>query len=330
MMLNTTDENFGLAISEIAGLAAAASSIAVRLGNGSFGVARVTSTTEGLTRTAALPFEPAYLVSLHLRSIRSRRLWMAGRICETRPVEAGTATVIDLEQHSTIEVDGPFDALALYVPHRAITRLLDERGSDRMNQRVAPSRLTADPILEHLARCFLPSLDEVGAFPRSGQVDSIVEDLAIAVQRHLAGRMFGGHLHTVHYKGGLAPWQERRAIEVLSSISASERSMPEVARACGLSASHFARAFRQSTGVSPHQWLLRHKVSRAKSMLVADHGPIAEIAVACGFSDQSHLNRVFARVTGISPGLWRRARLGSPSEAVATRAVDYTSMHSFQ
>ncbi len=81
----------------------------------------------------------------------------------------------------------------------------------------------------------------------------------------------------------------------------------EFARACRLSASQFSRAFRQSVGESPHRWRLGLRIDRAKTLLEGGELPLAEIAIDCGFSDQSHFNRMFAQITGVTPGRWRKA-----------------------
>ena len=83
-------------------------------------------------------------------------------------------------------------------------------------------------------------------------------------------------------------------------------SLSDLAGECHLSVSHFARAFRQSTGVSPHQWLLARRISKAKSLLQTSNLTLAEIATICGFSSQSHLNAAFKRDADMSPGRWRR------------------------
>jgi len=106
---------------------------------------------------------------------------------------------------------------------------------------------------------------------------------------------------------GLSRWQEQRAKQYLLGNLASRVSNADVAAACGLSQNYFVTAFRQGTGETPHACLLRFRVAKAKELLL---GPmaIADIALACGFGDQSHLTRVFAKHTGIAPGEWRRER----------------------
>jgi transcriptional regulator GlxA family with amidase domain len=107
-------------------------------------------------------------------------------------------------------------------------------------------------------------------------------------------------------RGGLAAWQERRAKDLMSADLLRDVSTAEVAAECSLSAGHFARAFRRSTGVSPHQWLLQHRIGEAHGLLRDRKLSLAEIARACGFADQSHFTKAYTRLRGISPGARRR------------------------
>jgi AraC family transcriptional regulator len=108
-------------------------------------------------------------------------------------------------------------------------------------------------------------------------------------------------------RGGLAPWQVRRAKEILCANLDGRVPLQEVARECRLSVSHFSRAFRRSMGAAPHNWLLTRRVEAAKEKLRDDRLSLLDVALVCGFADQSHLTRVFTRIVGVSPGAWRRA-----------------------
>jgi len=85
-------------------------------------------------------------------------------------------------------------------------------------------------------------------------------------------------------------------------------SVTRLARKCGLSVTHFSRAFRRSVGMPPHQWLLHRRVDKARSLLECSKQELSEIALACGFADQSHFTRVFSRLVGTSPRAWRLGR----------------------
>jgi AraC family transcriptional regulator len=139
-----------------------------------------------------------------------------------------------------------------------------------------------------------------------------------------AGRIFAGHamptpdpsrMAPSPVRGGLAPWQERRAKELMSTHLGREISLAFVAGECRLSVSHFARSFKQCTGKPPHRWLLENRVEKAKELLINAELPLAEIALECGFSDQSHFTRVFSRIAGTSPGTWQRLRLSRRAAA---------------
>jgi AraC family transcriptional regulator len=82
-----------------------------------------------------------------------------------------------------------------------------------------------------------------------------------------------------------------------------------LAQECGLSVSHFARAFRASFGVSTHSWLNERRIERSKHLMMTTTLPLAEIAIQSGFSDQASLTRIFHRLVGESPGKWRRAHV---------------------
>ncbi len=107
--------------------------------------------------------------------------------------------------------------------------------------------------------------------------------------------------------GALAPWQAQRAKAMLAARMADAVSIVDVARECRLSRSHFCKAFKQTTGQSPYAWLTQYRISTAQSLLRSTQQPLADIALACGFGDQSHLTRMFSRVVGTPPGSWRRS-----------------------
>ncbi|QDE38359.1 helix-turn-helix transcriptional regulator [Luteibacter pinisoli] len=108
-------------------------------------------------------------------------------------------------------------------------------------------------------------------------------------------------------RGGLAHWQERRALAFMEQRLDQSFPVSDVADACGLSVNHFSRAFRRSLGKPPHRWLLDRRIARARELLQTTSLSLADIALACGFAEQSHFTRVFARLVGMPPGAWRRA-----------------------
>jgi AraC-like DNA-binding protein len=110
-------------------------------------------------------------------------------------------------------------------------------------------------------------------------------------------------------RGGLAPRQLQRVAEFINAHLGEDPAVADLASQCGVSIGHFTRAFRQTTGTTPHRWLTRQRVERAKALLSAGSPGLAAIAQLCGFTDQSHFTRVFSRCERVTPGRWRRHRL---------------------
>ena len=134
-----------------------------------------------------------------------------------------------------------------------------------------------------------------------------VEQVTMAVGIHVAKTYGGMKLAARPLRGGLAPWQIKRAEEKLAANLEGNVSLADLAAHCGVSVGHFARAFRRSIGLSPHQWLLRRRIDEAKRLMRNRTLSLSEVALACGFVDQSHFTRVFTRIIGDSPGTWRRS-----------------------
>ncbi|WP_415764311.1 AraC family transcriptional regulator [Paraburkholderia sp. J10-1] len=98
----------------------------------------------------------------------------------------------------------------------------------------------------------------------------------------------------------------RRIEEFFDAHLHGNPSILDLARQCNLSTSYFTDAFKQTTGLTPHQWLLKHRIERAKSQLRETDASLATIASNCGFFDQSHFSRVFSRLEGCGPREWRQ------------------------
>jgi AraC-like DNA-binding protein len=108
------------------------------------------------------------------------------------------------------------------------------------------------------------------------------------------------------FAGGLARWQAKRALAYIEAKLGSKICPRELADLVGFSQSHFSRAFKRSLGLAPMAYVASRRVERAKVMMTSTSEPLSEIALACGFADQSHLTRSFHRCVGMSPGYWRR------------------------
>jgi AraC-like DNA-binding protein len=106
-------------------------------------------------------------------------------------------------------------------------------------------------------------------------------------------------------RGGLPPAAMRRVSEYVEAHLNDSIELVELSAVAGLSIFHFARQFKQSAGVTPHHYLVRRRVERARELLADTDLSLSAIAFATGFSDQSHLTRHFRQIVGITPGQFR-------------------------
>jgi AraC family transcriptional regulator len=167
--------------------------------------------------------------------------------------------------------------------------------------------------LRKFADCRLSALvsaahaEMVAGFPNGRLfLDSVEQAMAIALVSGHAVK----HRPVRISRGGLGSARLRRIRELVDAKLEDELNLDEMAQSVGLSTAHFARMFRQSTGETPHQFVLRQRLERAKAMLRAPDARVLDVAVACGFKTQQHFAQVFRGVCGISPTGYRQDSLG--------------------
>ena len=120
-------------------------------------------------------------------------------------------------------------------------------------------------------------------------------------------------------RGGLSPWQIRKVTSHVEAHLDQSIRNEDLATLVHLNPSHFGRAFRNSFGEPPHEYVIRRRVERAQGLMLSTDASLSEIALDCGLADQAHLSRLFRRIVGDSPRAWRRARVGAPDECVRPR-----------
>jgi len=158
-----------------------------------------------------------------------------------------------------------------------------------------------DPRLGTLAEAV--NAERIAGFPSGGLfLDSVEQALAVALVNGYAVR----HSSVQTHRGGLGSARLRKIKEFVHAKMEDELTLCEMAQSVELSTAHFSRMFRKSTGESPHHFVLRHRVERAKEMLRAAEARVLDVAVACGFKTQQHFARVFRQMCGASPTEYRQ------------------------
>jgi AraC-like DNA-binding protein len=171
---------------------------------------------------------------------------------------------------------------------------------------IAATSLRSELMIERpLPREILKALaEEVTAPGLHGRL--YAETLALALIIDLARHQGAQPRSQPIVKGGLAPWQLRRVEAMINDRITEDVSLSDLAATVSLSKSHFVRAFRKSTGLPPHKYLLSVRIERTKQLVRKGDMTLTEIGLHCGFKEQSQFIRAFRRLTGVSPGVWQR------------------------
>jgi AraC family transcriptional regulator len=264
------------------------------------GFTRLRSQQAPQGRTKDVPAENAYLFHVQLLPV-AVDMWIDGKHSPATTRTAGTTFLFDLSSNPIADIYSSFDNVRSYISQASLDELAFDQGIRRTKGLVSPSLSSHDRVMYGLASALLDHVE------RANEHSSLfVDHIALAFFAHVM-RAYGTEVVPDDATpGGLSPWQLRRVLDFLIAHLNDDPTIAELARECGLSSGYFARAFRKTTGITPHQWLIRKRVERARELLLGNGLRLADIALACGFVDQSHFSRVFGRFEGNSPGRWRQ------------------------
>ncbi len=183
----------------------------------------------------------------------------------------------------------------LFVEPARVEQILESAPGPRRLQRPRHNTGIASPVGEMIVRALARDLHD------GSPAGALVGDgLIIALVAHLRGIA-----PDASKRMGLAPVICKRVLAHMQERLAHPLGLAELAGLARMSERHFCRAFRASTGDSPHQYLLRQRVERAKRLLADGQMPLSELAQAVGFADQSQFTRTFRRHAGVTPAAYR-------------------------
>ena len=249
--------------------------------------------------------QDAYVFGVQLRAYPFHELWNDGKAIPVRQVGAGDTLIADMRTVEAVQTAVPFHSLQFFLPRLFLRELADDLEASHVGDlRTTAGVPVRDPVLAAFAAMVRPAV----ATPPEAS-DLWASHLMLAFGSYVAGT-YGG-LRTPRMAGGINAWQRRAVTELMEAHIDGRITIEELASVCGLSVSRFAHAFRHSFGVAPFQWLQARRIDRARTMLSRSTAALSDIALACGFADQSHFGRVFRRAVGTSPGAFRGTLRGS-------------------
>jgi AraC family transcriptional regulator len=252
---------------------------------------------------AGMPADDAHVILFQLRAHPAHDFWVDGKYTPAESAPRATLSIFDLTEEPHGRLTHPVDTLMFHIPKLALDEIAEDAGAQKISTLQAPDGWrTQDPVVSRLQDYII---DALAAPDQSSRL--LQDHVMLGLGAHFA-QAYGGMTKSVLHQGGLAPWQESRAKEFIAAHLSQAISLQDIADACGLSLAHFSRAFKASVGMTPHNWLQTCRIRRAKDLLLTAEFDLADIALDCGFADQSHFTRIFSRLNGAGPGAWRRAR----------------------
>lgn len=194
-----------------------------------------------------------------------------------------------------------WDAVRYLIPLRTLNAFTDQHGIPRIAAGSGTSAFVC-PVFRKLSELILPTV----AMPRMFSA-TFMDNFVMLFCSHVVQRRAIHMAQQTAHRGGLSNAQRKKITEFLVANIERHLRLAVLAHQCGLSVSHFSRAFKKSFGLPVYRWITLHRIERAKHLLLSSEAALLDIGLQSGFSDQASFNRTFAKLVGTSPGRWRRS-----------------------
>jgi AraC family transcriptional regulator len=241
-------------------------------------------------------FPRKHLVAMHYRRATLSRI--PGRLPQTKPMRRGSLDIVP--QGTPLGVYGydETEFIMLALDPGFVRKIADESGmSDTELVRHLGIR---DPQIEYIALALKSELD--GGCP-SGRVYG--DGLAVALAARLL-RRYSTEVTISHNRNALmSGFTLRRVTNYIEDNLTKDLTLAEIAEVARMSPHYFSRAFRKSTGIPPHRYVIDRRIEKAKRLLSDNHLPLVEVGLSVGFQNQSHFTTLFHKRTGVTPKVYR-------------------------
>jgi AraC family transcriptional regulator len=223
-----------------------------------------------------------------------------GKSVATGSARSGVVTIIPAGSSARWDIPGAVDVIQLYLPRTTLERVAREADApalgDLLERTGHPDAVTSGLLMS-----------AADALEGNTALDALFrQQLADLLATRLLAEHTGMPTTFEPIMGGLTPHALRRAIERLHSDGDTDVSLVALAADAGLSRFHFCRAFKESTGLSPHAWLRQQRLEQAMNMLRDTDASIESVARELGYASQTAFAAAFKRLTGETPSDWRR------------------------
>lgn len=245
-------------------------------------------------------YQVSHTVSCLLKATVNNERWLDGHHKEEMQTQGSVALLPAGVSHRII-MKGACEFLILTINRAYLNQVAQEWINPDRSHLIPHFAYQQDPLILQLALTLKTEIES--GYPGGKMYgDSIANLFAIHLLRNYCTTP--ATIRT--YEGGLSKFQLKCALDYIHANLDNQLSLETIASELSLSHYYFCSLFKQSTGVSPWQYVIRQRVERAKQLLKNSELAISEVALACGFSNQSHLNKHFNKLTGITPNRYRR------------------------
>ncbi|MEG4029574.1 MULTISPECIES: AraC family transcriptional regulator [unclassified Microcoleus] len=246
------------------------------------------------------PFETTeYAIGSHMIAINLGQSFQLERKIdrrwETSQVLPGAIGLCPFNLSHEMRWHSEMNLLSLNLEHEFLVRSALELFNTEQVELLWPMAFQ-DPLIQQIGLALKAEAQSDGGGSRL-YAETMANALAVHLLRHYSTQ----GTRNFECKGGMCPHKLRWVQDYINDYLEREFGLDELAALAQLSPYHFSRAFKQSVGISPHQYVIQQRVERAKQLLLQGNMSLSEIAIACGFSHQSHLTRHFKRLTGVTP-----------------------------
>jgi AraC family transcriptional regulator len=216
-----------------------------------------------------------------------------------RDRQKGSVCVIPSGHPFAVEIGAESEHLAILLDPSVVLRAAAEFSAP-INTEVVETAAPNDPVVMSIGLALMAELETE---KESGRM--FAESLANVLAIHLLRNYTAGPQRIQTFVGGLAGKKLRQVLEFIESNYGSDLGLSELAAVAGMSTFHFAREFKRATGSTPHQYLIKFRIERAKELLSRSEMPLVDVGFRAGFSHQSHFTRLFHKLTGTTPLSYR-------------------------